>query len=436
MKSLFGLFLIMLFTHCAQGQCPKSLYFCSQADVDSFPLKYSGCVSFDSIVIDDDCGTINNLRPLLGIKFIKNLYLIALFELESVAGFDSLTEVNKLYSAGNPKIGSDAYFPNLIKINNIEHYFIGEEQDLSVYRKLKYLNILTLIYNGNLKGLDSLKPNPNLFIGIRENNNLNDLASVIPKGSTNILHLGIDRCSNIKLSGAENVNFDRIQIAYSSIDYINVLDKSKLGYLTLNKVKGIDQLIFPSIDSINVLVVANFDSLIDLDIMFPNLAEVKSNVILLNNKQLYDIEIFNGMNLPSTYTTWTGSNKIAIIGNSNLEMCNSKFICDALATYPDSVDIYNNGVGCNEEELLLSCISHIHETDPTEEPKIYPNPFNEYLNIEFEYESYELFDTQGKLIVQGRSEQDINTNNLEKGVYLLKLKQKSRQYIKRVVKEE
>lgn len=69
---------------------------------------------------------------------------------------------------------------------------------------------------------------------------------------------------------------------------------------------------------------------------------------------------------------------------------------------------------------------------------VYPNPFNEYINILADsYEgNYAIYTTTGQLVKEGvLSSQKIQLDDFEKGVYLLKISSKDTFYTHRIVKE-
>ena len=53
---------------------------------------------------------------------------------------------------------------------------------------------------------------------------------------------------------------------------------------------------------------------------------------------------------------------------------------------------------------------------------LYPNPFDEIINInqEYNYDYLKIFDINGKLVLQS-SKESVNTKFLKEGIYILKL---------------
>ena len=69
-------------------------------------------------------------------------------------------------------------------------------------------------------------------------------------------------------------------------------------------------------------------------------------------------------------------------------------------------------------------------------PKVYPNPFNNIIRINYEYkiESIELYNTQGKLVYIFKATNSIDLSTLNKGTYYLKIHSEKEVYTKRIIK--
>ena len=58
--------------------------------------------------------------------------------------------------------------------------------------------------------------------------------------------------------------------------------------------------------------------------------------------------------------------------------------------------------------------------DSESDLNIYPNPFNEFININKEYDYLNLFDMNGNLVLKS-SDKNLDTKFLKEGIYILKL---------------
>ena len=63
---------------------------------------------------------------------------------------------------------------------------------------------------------------------------------------------------------------------------------------------------------------------------------------------------------------------------------------------------------------------------------IYPNPINDILNINGIFESIEIFDIYGKLVLISNQDK-INTSNLSEGIYTINIKNNNNIITKRIV---
>ena len=74
--------------------------------------------------------------------------------------------------------------------------------------------------------------------------------------------------------------------------------------------------------------------------------------------------------------------------------------------------------------------------------KLYPNPTNDYLQLEFENlkgnKTIELFDLQGKIVLKFDTSKDnyyLSMTNIIKGIYLLNCKHENINYHYKIIKE-
>ena len=100
----------------------------------------------------------------------------------------------------------------------------------------------------------------------------------------------------------------------------------------------------------------------------------------------------NYASIPSYYRPVNGNNKFELKPYSVNFIANSDYLL-------------NNNIKESEIDLLL-----------------YPNPFDEILNIsqEYKYDYLKIFDINGKLVLQ-TSKESIDTKFLKEGIYILKL---------------
>ena len=54
------------------------------------------------------------------------------------------------------------------------------------------------------------------------------------------------------------------------------------------------------------------------------------------------------------------------------------------------------------------------------EIEVYPNPFNEFININQQYDYLKLFDISGNLVLKS-TDKNLDTRLLKEGIYILKL---------------
>lgn len=112
--------------------------------MDSFRIKYGNCTEVSAIHLSDSCGTpITSLKPLLGIKIIKELVFEGVDELTNLDGLDSVRYIGDLRYE-NYNINTDG-INNVDTIEYLSHdYSIYSDSDLSMYKNIKWIKGLYL----------------------------------------------------------------------------------------------------------------------------------------------------------------------------------------------------------------------------------------------------------------------------------------------------
>lgn len=426
---------VWFFINVGYSQCPTSLDFGSQFEINEFPTKYGNCTSFDTLTLDDDTHTITDLSPLLGIKNVKRLEIKGLIKLESLYGLDSISELEDLYFAACPKISKDSYFKNLVKCDHVSHHFAGEDQDLSIYRRLKFVKTISFIFNGKLIGMDSLLPNPDLHLTIRQNELPNDVSHILPSQQDSINYLLISFSKNISLKGAELIKYIDI-LAINQVEnceFGHLLALEKVNRLSLTNI-GLNTNFGISLNNLDTLITLSlrdnkyFDR---IDQVIPNIKAITDAVILENNV-INNLDFLSDMILPqrkveSVDPIYRPYN-IYIRNNKNLVDCVNHFICRALVAYPDSVLINNNGPACNKESLMQSCLTSTEEEFSVIK-NIYPNPSSGLITIDLESDTpagykMSLADLTGQKVFESVLTETNNTFDLsflKSGMYIFSL---------------
>jgi len=95
--------------------------------------------------------------------------------------------------------------------------------------------------------------------------------------------------------------------------------------------------------------------------------------------------------------------------------------------------IENENVNSSNCTLAVS----VEDTENLKDFSVYPNPSNEYINIETLLTNYNvsIIDLQGKIIFKAENPTSLNTNNLENGIYLISIKSKAKnpQFLKLII---
>jgi len=96
---------------------------------------------------------------------------------------------------------------------------------------------------------------------------------------------------------------------------------------------------------------------------------------------------------------------------------------------------YDPGTGNGQYGSLAACQAACNSTsveNTVSSISIYPNPINDILNINGIFESIEIFDIYGKLVLISNQDK-INTSNLSEGIYTINIKNNNNIITKRIV---
>jgi hypothetical protein len=130
---------------------------------------------------------------------------------------------------------------------------------------------------------------------------------------------------------------------------------------------------------------------------------------------------------------------INIQNNKRLIDCNTSFLCEALARYPNSVIIQNNAGKCTKDEIIKYCKTV--NTLEIEKLKlvISPNPTNGNLKIDnlTSPATVSITNVNGQIVKQYNNVQDeVNVLDLPQGIYILDIRSKETNERHKIVKVE
>lgn len=288
-------------------ECPNSLVFNSQADIDAFPINNSNCETVRNIVISGN--DINNLTRLSTLIYVENL---------SINNNPILTSLNGL--------------------NNI-NTIIG----------LSIINNDQLTDLDGLSSLDNLGQEHNTFfpannLSIRDNENLTNISMLV---NTGIHRIEIIRIQNnpslLSLDGFESIEWSYVFLITNNDALTNLTGLENLSTGSDTVIEDNDSLIdlqgLNNISNIG-LNLNNNPSLISLNGLNPN-ANL-SGFQIMDNTSLTDISQLSFVDYLQSFI---------LSGNSSLSVCNVEALCNFLASDYFNLnfsDISNNAVGCND----------------------------------------------------------------------------------------
>lgn len=149
--------------------------------------------------------------------------------------------------------------------------------------------------------------------------------------------------------------------------------------------------------------------------------------------------------MPNTGNRYLGIRKINSIADTTYGWIKLDFRGDTIDPFLDTLFVLGYGYNAISNVPLYggqTIATSIDESVSNEQYKVFPNPFTSYLNFDngsLSPLSISLFDLTGKILMSWRlppeSQQEIFTNSLESGMYLLNIKSSSVQKSYKIIKQ-
>jgi len=290
----------------------------TQAQVDSFPINYPNCISFNTLRIEGE--DITSLDSLYRIEDVYGDFTLRNTSVSSIGELTIGESLNNFYIVNNPNLTS-LLMP--LKIKSINGRAIIQNNaaliSLDGFAALESIGLLTIDDNDLIQNLEYFS-NLNSIIGFNVTNNRslsdcclleNILATGINRsritidnnasGCTNLLEVNENCfCPEIDLTFTSQAQIDSFSIKYPncnqvrnlSIEGIDINNVENLSNIDLvNGRLDIEGTSLESIDGINIgaslnsLYIFNNDHLVDLDAL-SNLRETESRIVIGKNNSL------------------------------------------------------------------------------------------------------------------------------------------------------
>lgn len=370
---------------------PVAKVFNSQQEIDNFPIDFPHCTHIlgDITIKESIEGDILNLNGLSQVEIIEGALLFQdNTNLDKLAGLSNLDTIGRfLKIENNPLLNSLSEFTDLQSVNSIllDNSSLINLEGLNNVDSLS--GDLTLRRNSNLTSLDGIE---NLKIvgdkiEIRKNPNLTSIAALSNVISADDLDI-YDNDILLSLEGLENL-------------------ESLTGYLDISYNSSLD----------------NIDALAQLK-------SVGSYVAIENNYDLVSINGISNIEPNSIESQNSNYEDLIIYQNSDLSICHVQSVCDILEIDSKSIQIEQNGDGCeNKEEVIDNCISNSENLN-IENLNIFPNPCHSHILVssEEQVDYISIVNAYGKTVKKlVNSNQfrhlNIDVSDLNAGVYFVVL---------------
>jgi uncharacterized repeat protein (TIGR01451 family) len=405
------LFILTTSAYRSTAQCPVDTFlrFTMQAEIDAFLVEYPECTDYqgdvriDNIFVTDisNLQGLQNLTSIGGNFWFNNNYTLTSFSglenltsiggyftfwdnsgLTNFSGLENLTSIGGSFDIwDNGNLTSFSGLENLISIGGaLSIYDNNTLSSLSGLENLTYIGGgLSCGYNAvlsNMSGLDNLTSIGSFYINnnvaLSNMNGLNNLTSI--EGPFKINHNdalssmnGLDNLTFIggefsfyandalsSMSGLENLAYIGGNFR---VDY-NAALSSLSGLESLTSIGGsfilLDNFTLSSISSLENLTSIGEELRISYNEELSSLSGLENLTSIGGNLRIGTNEALSSLSGLENLTSIGGG--LYITHNPNLSLCNPLFICDYLVNGNATVDIFNNGNGCNSaNEILFQC---------------------------------------------------------------------------------
>ncbi len=419
----------------------------SQEDINNFIKNYGKCSTVQNLKIYDLPNDIIQYDSLYHIERIEGLFEMqnGTDAVKNLDGFRNLKFVNDLF----------LYTANLkntfISLDTVNHLYLLF--DSTTFRSLDSLKFIrksfrfSPIHYCTSHHLSNFSIGPNFSMTIYTGNK--SFSSCFQRLAKNIETKNL---KSLKLRGVNHqlsdLNFidsleTLILIASSpdlqdSSDLSAIKELTKLKNIKIFRDKGINDYGegFKQTYHLDTLILEGNWKIMDYTTLFPNLKTISSFLNIIENADLINLDFLKEVTLPRVLKD---SMTIVIKDNKLLDECNVPFLCEALARYPNLVEIYNNGPKCTKEEILKYCQT-VHTTQ-VEHSKLVigPNPTFGYLNIQNIQSpvSITIYDMMGQVVKTLKDiHSEVDIDDLPAGMYIFDISNKTINERHKIIKIE
>jgi len=434
LKAIIALIAVVVFLPTIlQSQCPTSIFFSTQAEIDNFPIEYPYCEEIlgEVQITGDNITNLNGLSSLTSIGGGLTIWYTG--NLVDLSGLENLAEVDALVLSENDALTSISSLSNLSQIQS--WITIIENPNLNSLSGLEQITTIPVWWvhisdNDNLINLEGLNNLSYVFqFFIHDNDNIIDLTGLESLDSATWLSIS-DNNSLDNLNGLSNLTSITQLSIVSNNELSSLSGPDNLSYVKQHiSIENNDALLslagLERLDSVGNLEITQNNYLLSLGGL-ENLRIIKNSLTIQGNIYLQGLDGINSLEKVGHHlriiscdgltslggleglTTIGGDLKIdfnnslqtlsgidnieagsienlSITYNPQLTTCEVQSVCAYRANPNGNIPIYVNATGCNNSvEVTEACTVGIPEKASDTPLTVYPNPFTTSTTIEYE----------------------------------------------------
>jgi hypothetical protein len=388
-----------------------SSVFKTQVELDSFLLSQPDCNTIDGdlqIGYDDSLSTILNLDGLQNINTVYgSLRIINNPLMHDVSGLSKLREVHgKIEIVNNDSLQSLEQIPTIS--TTVSGYTLADNANLE-----KGLSVSVI----NMEGSVQLLNNPKLTSIPMSMEYVN--GDFIISGCPQIWRLS----SSYPLKNVSgNINFkdlDEWKVFWGFDKLTSVQGNLNIQNCGINSFFGLH-----NIDTIWGDFTIDGNNNLEQINSLNNLHFIRGQLSITNNNRLKDISNMDSIEYESLGSLDSFLYDIILTENDSLQLCNTELFCRLVSEDEKQYHIQNNGQGCSSpQEINHSCTTTSTQQLISKQFQIYPNPFQDHLNIQVNNRvDVRIYSIEGHILYMNEfnpGNYQIDLQNLSPGMYLL-----------------
>lgn len=411
-------------------QC-DSIVLRNQTEVNQFISKYGPCSEVHHLIINDTNRDITQLDSLYTIERVHGDLRLNFSNsnenVKSIQGLRNLRWVQFLIGNSYKVTGEFSSLDTVIYLGFVGRLSEFNEEVFSFFPRLKHIGQRLAV--GKLSELTT----PMFTTGSPFELILNNSADSI---SLKVLsnRIKTENLKSLQVSPTYGMDLGYLTII-DSVEHLHLAYCQNGQFSNISTIKNLKSLILQNdlgnndygeglkhVEELDYFSAQNNIYKIDYNKILPQLKSIKNHLWIATHDSLFNLSFLDNVDPPAEAREFT---TVMIRDNLRLNDCNTPFLCEALARYPNSVNVQNPSFRCSLEEILEYCVRVGTEDTHKGVLTLSPNPTDGYVNIGHPSHpvSVTISDMRGQIVKTFDDvENEVNISDLPNGMYIFDIR--------------